>query len=189
MTLKNILLSLLLVVSAVSSAHASDANVDQSYEIQAGDVLFVSVWKEEDMQREVLVGPDGTISFPLAGDMSISGKTVAQVRAELVGRISEYIPDPSISVSIVKVAGNKIYVLGQVNKPGEFVIDRQVDVMQALSMAGGMTPFADLNDIKILRRGNDGIQQVMMFDYKRVSRGKSLNQNVILKSGDTIMVP
>lgn len=185
--LKKIVVSLLFTLLCVSSAHASE--VDQSYEIQAGDVLFVSVWKEEDMQREVLVGPDGTISFPLAGDISVSGKTVAAVRTELIEKISQFIPEPSISVSIIKVAGNKIYVLGQVKQPGEFIIDRQVDVMQALSMAGGATAFADLADIKILRRDKEGRQQVMKFDYKRVSRGKSLEQNIILKSGDTIMVP
>lgn len=189
MRVKRILLSMGLLLLSLGNVSATELEVEQNYEIQAGDVLFVSVWKEEDMQREVLVGPDGTISFPLAGDMSISGKTVASVRTELIEKISEYIPDPSITVSIVKVAGNKIYVLGQVNKPGEFIIDRQVDVMQALSMAGGATPFADLKDIKILRRKADGQQQVMNFDYKRVSRGKSLNQNIILKSGDTIMVP
>lgn len=179
------------LVLACGFASAEDkVELEEGYTIQAGDVLHVSVWKEEDMQREVLVSPDGSISFPLAGDLSVKGLSVSQVRADLVAKISRYIPDPSISVSIIKVAGNKIYILGQVNKPGEFVIDRQIDVMQALSMAGGTTAFADVKDIKILRRDPlTDIQSVMKFNYKRVSRGQSLNQNIILKSGDTVMVP
>lgn len=189
MRFSGILLGFLLVLSAFSTAYG-EAEVDSGYEIQAGDVLFVSVWKEEDMQREVLVGPDGRISFPLAGDFTVRDLTVAKVRAELVAKIGRYIPDPSISVSIIKVAGNKVYILGQVKKPGEFIIDRQIDVMQALSMAGGMTPFANEKDIKILRRDSQtGKQSVMYFNYKRVSKGQKLEQNVILKSGDTVMVP
>lgn len=189
MRCKGFLVFLLVLLSAVQVALGRET-VEVGYEIQAGDVLFVSVWKEEDMQREVLVGPDGRISFPLAGDFNVRGKTVAQVREELVSRISRYIPDPPISVSIIKVAGNKIYIVGKVNKPGEFMIDRQIDVMQALSMAGGMTPFANQKEIKILRRDpKNGLQSVMYFNYKRVSRGESLEQNILLKSGDTVMVP
>lgn len=184
------IVGLLCVVFSFSSASAAASKVDPGYFVQPGDALFVSVWKEEDMQREVLVGPDGTISFPLAGDIKVKGLTVAQIRYILEQSIKKYIPDPSVSVSIIKVAGNKVYVVGQVNRPGEFVIDRPIDVIQALTMAGGTTVYADLKHIKILRRDeNTGKQSVFGFDYKKVSNGKALDQNIILKSGDTVMVP
>ncbi len=192
MILKKLFALLSLAVSALlfSSSAMAEKSVDPGYFVQPGDALFVSVWKEEDMQREVLVGPDGTISFPLAGDIKVKGLTVAQIRYILEQSIKKYIPDPSVSVSIIKVAGNKVYVVGQVNRPGEFVVDRPIDVMQALTMAGGTTVYADLKRIKILRRDeNTGEQTVYNFDYKKVSSGKALDQNIILKSGDTVMVP
>jgi polysaccharide export outer membrane protein len=92
-------------------------------------------------------------------------------------------------VTVSDILGNKIYVLGQVKNPGEFVVNPRVDVMQALSMAGGTTPFAALNDIVILRRQGDGAQQAIRFAYKEVERGRSLEQNIVLASGDVVVVP
>jgi polysaccharide biosynthesis/export protein len=160
-----------------------------AYTVQPGDILEVSVWKEVDLQREVLVRPDGRFSFPLAGDIEATGKTVADLRAEISSRLQKYIPDLVVTVTVKNILGNKVYVLGQVNNPGEFVVNPRVDVMQALSMAGGTTAFAALNDIVILRRGEDGTQRAIKFAYKDVEKGRSLEQNVLLRSGDVVVVP
>ncbi|MDJ0927062.1 MAG: polysaccharide biosynthesis/export family protein [Gammaproteobacteria bacterium] len=171
---------------ALAEAHSS-ATTD-GYEINAGDVMIVTVWKEEDLQRQVLVLPDGMISFPLAGDIQAAGKTIAQVRDELTERLSRYIPDPVVTVTVEQVLGNRAYVLGQVQRPGEFVAGSQLDVTQALAMAGGFTPFAQVNDIKVLRREN-GTLRAIEFRYGDIEKGKRLEQNVLLEPGDVIVVP
>ena len=158
------------------------------YRLNPGDLLEISVWKEEGMERQVLVLPDGMISFPLAGHLLASGKTAAQVQDELVERIKRYISEPVVTVTVADVTGHKIYVIGQVNQPGEFTVTRQIDVMQALSLAGGLTPFGDEDDIKILRREGEQ-QQAFDFDYSAVKRGDSLATNLILKAGDVVVVP
>ena len=163
--------------------------VDRPYTIQPGDILEVSVWKEADLQREVLVRPDGRFSFPLVGDLDATGKTVSDLREEISASLQKYIPDLVVTVTVKSILGNKIYVLGQVNNPGEFVVNPRVDVMQALSMAGGTTAFAALNDIVILRRDGDGSQRAIQFAYKEVEKGRSLEQNVLLVSGDVVVVP
>ncbi|HVY81210.1 MAG TPA: polysaccharide biosynthesis/export family protein [Steroidobacteraceae bacterium] len=158
------------------------------YLIQPGDLLVVSVWKEQDLQTEVLVLPDGGLSFPLVGDFVARGKSVQQLRDEITERLRPYVPDPVVTVAVKQIGGNRIYVLGKVNRPGEFPLSQPVDVMQALSLAGGTTAYAAVNDIVILRREN-GVQQTMRFHYADVARGKDLAQNVLLRSGDTVVVP
>ncbi len=193
------LLIALLAFPAASTAveaatgSAATASVDTTaalpdYDIQPGDVLTVSVWKEDGLQAEVLVRPDGGISFPLVGDISAAGKTVQQLSALISERLKKYIPDPVVTVSTKALTGNTVYVIGKVNRPGELPITHYVDVMQALSMAGGATPFAALNDIKILRRIR-GKQSAISFRYGDVESGKKLEQNIILKSGDIVVVP
>ena len=159
-----------------------------AYTVQPGDILEVSVWQEEDLQREVLVRPDGRFSFPLVGDIDATGKTVEDLRNEIAASLQKFIPDLVVTVTVKQILGNKIFVLGQVNNPGQFVVNPRVDVMQALSMAGGTTPFAALNDIVILRRNGD-TQSALRFAYKDVERGRSLEQNIILHSGDVVVVP
>jgi polysaccharide export outer membrane protein len=156
--------------------------------VKPGDTLLISVWKEEDLVQEVLIRPDGGYSFPLAGDLSAAGKSVERISQELTQRLERYIPDLVVTVAVTAINGNKIYVIGQVNNPGAFVMNPRVDVMQALSMAGGTTPFAELNDIKILRRTGSG-QTVLPFRYSDVARGRNLEQNIMLISGDVVVVP
>ncbi len=158
------------------------------YEIQPGDILEISVWKEEGLQQEVLVTPDGRLSFPLVGNIPVEGQTVAELSTLISDRIIEFIPDPAVTVSLKQNLGNRIYVIGKVNRPGAFEINRYVDVMQALSMAGGMTAFADRDNIRILRR-NGLTQQAIPFDYDEVEEGEKLDQNIILKAGDVVVVP
>lgn len=171
----------LLLLSSVSMAK-------EGYLLQPGDILEISVWKEPDLQREVLVRPDGGISFPLVGSMMVKDKSVQDVKKALTARLEKYIPDPVVTVNLKEMLGNRIYVVGKVLKPGEFVTNRSVDVMQALGMAGGLNPFADGDEIMILRRVN-GVQKSIPFDYDRVVDGKDLTQNILLEPGDVIVVP
>ena len=161
---------------------------DDAYRIGPEDVLEISVWKEEALKKDVLVRPDGEISFPLAGDLRAAGRTVGELRAELAKRLEKYIPDPVVSVLVNRVVSNKIFVIGRVNKPGDFAAGRYVDVLQALSIAGGLSPFADEKDIKVIRKEN-GKDLVLPFDFRAVSRGQKLEQNIRLQGGDVVVVP
>jgi polysaccharide export outer membrane protein len=161
---------------------------DDSYIIQPGDALKISVWKEPSLLTEALVRPDGVLTFPLVGDIVASGRTVQQLKTELAAKLTKYVPDPVLTVSVTRALGNKIYVVGKVNRPGEYVSNRRIDVMQALAMAGGPTPFASVNKIKILRREN-GVLKSIPFRYSDVAKGKKLEQNIIVRGGDVIVVP
>ena len=184
----------LLLITAVGLLHlgpavAQDNNKPRApYTINPGDLLEVSVWKELDLQRQVLVRPDGAFSFPLSGDIVAEGRTVEDVRQELTARLETYIPDLVVTVTVAEIHGNKIFVIGQVNSPGVFVVNPRVDVIQALSIAGGMTPFAQLNNIKIIRRRN-GQQTILNFRYSDIIKGENLEQNVLLEVGDVVLVP
>jgi polysaccharide export outer membrane protein len=160
----------------------------EEYRIGPEDVLEISVWKEEDLQREVLVRPDGKISFPLAGDIKAAGHTPEEIQQLITQKIQRYIPEPVVTVTVKQIGGNKIYVIGQVQQPGAYVVGRYMDVMQALTMAGGLTEFAKEGHIRVLRR-KGGEEIVMPFEYDDVKKGRKLEQNIILKGGDTVVVP
>ncbi len=151
-------------------------------------MVKISVWKDEHLTQEVVVRPDGMISFPLVGDIPAAGRTVEEVRLDLVKRLNKFVPNPHVSVLATKIQSYKIYVIGRVNKPGEFLVGHYTDVLQALSLAGGLTPFASENDIRIMRR-NRGEQLVFQFRYGDVRKGKELGQNIILERGDVVVVP
>jgi polysaccharide export outer membrane protein len=172
----------------VSTSTSESIDLAKQYRLNPEDVIKISVWKEEDLQGEVLVRPDGGISFPLVGDLKAGGKTIQELQKEIAVKIQRYIPEAVVSVSLVKLAGLKVYVIGKVNKPGLFVIGDYVDVMQALSLAGGVTPYADYDKIKILRRKHDE-KIVFPFAYTEVAKGKKLEQNIVLETGDVVVVP
>ncbi len=172
-----------------AAANSSPAVAAQpGYLIQPGDILTIAVWKEKDLEADVLVLPDGTLSFPLVGDIQAAGRTVPQIRQEVVARLAKYMPNPVVTVAVKQIQGNVIYVIGDVNKPGAFVANSYLDVMQALSLAGGMTPFAADNSIKILRRVN-GRETAIRFKYGQVEDGEHLAQDIILQAGDVVVVP
>lgn len=177
-----------LVVSAADEKFTGASTNPSDYRIGPEDVLFISVWKEEELQREVLVRPDGGISFPLAGDVQVANKTPLEVEQEITTRVQQYIPEAVVTVSVKTVSGYTIFVNGKVNRPGKFVVGRYTDVLQAITLAGGLGTFADEDGIKVIRRQN-GKQVVHRFNYKEVKRGKNLDQNIILKSGDVVVVP
>jgi polysaccharide biosynthesis/export protein len=174
--------------AAALPAAGAVAVADPAYVIGPEDALEISVWKEDNLKSSTLVRPDGGISFPLAGDFIVAGKTAAQVRDELVRRLTRFVPEPEVTVAVVRVASYRIYVIGRVNKPGDITVGRNLDVLQALSLAGGMTPFANEDSIRIIRRV-DGKQVAIPFDYTRLRRGGDLAQNITLKSGDVLFVP
>jgi polysaccharide biosynthesis/export protein len=158
------------------------------YLLQPGDVLTVSVWKEAELSSDLLVRPDGAISMPLAGEIPAAGHTVEDVRSAIDQRLRKYIPEPAVTVSVKQTLGNQIFVIGKVNHPGPYPIIRPVDVLQALSLAGGTTPFASVDDIKVLRRRGEQ-QTIIPFRYSDIEHGRKLEQNIVLQSGDTVVVP
>lgn len=167
---------------------APAATVTGGYWVNPGDVLDISVWKELDLQKQVMVRPDGFFSFPLTGDIRAEGRTVEDVRQDLAARIARFVPDPVVSIAILEPRGSKVYVIGQVNRPGEYPVNRFVDIVQAISMAGGFTPFAQLDSIKVLRR-EGATQTATPFSYSDIAAGKRLQQNIVLRPGDTVLVP
>jgi polysaccharide export outer membrane protein len=185
LTMRHALFGLVAYAALAPSAHAQQAG----YTVKPGDILEISVWKEPDLHRpQVLVRPDGAFSFPLVGEVDARGKTVAELTKIVSDRLGKFISDPVVTISLQEIRGNKIYVIGQVNRPGEFIVNPSVNIMQALSMAGGMTAFAATNEIIVLR-GQGKAQQAMAFRYADVVRGRSLDTNIELQSGDIVVVP
>ncbi len=182
MILQRIVIGMVLIVVSVTASGAP-------YTLNPGDVLSISVWNEEALQKEVMVLPDGTISFPLVGIIKVSSKTPAQVQELIKKKLSRVIPDPEINVAVLSVGGNNIFIIGKVIEPGVVPLLQPTDVMQALSQAGGMTPYAKSDEIRILRRDKKGRLQIINFDYDLITKGKALETNILLKSGDTIVVP
>ncbi len=159
------------------------------YLIGPGDVLNISVWKNPDMSRVVTVLPDGKITFPLIGEIQASGKTVAQLKKELESKLSpRFILDLVLTLEVRQVKSMVIYVIGRVKKPDQFSMNTNTNILQALSMAGGLTPFAERNEIKVFRKqGNK--TRIFEFRYDDVTNGVLLEQNIQLKRGDVIVVP
>ena len=161
-----------------------------SYTINPGDLLRIDVWNEDSLSREVLVRPDGIISLPMAGEIATIEATPAAVADKIAEALSKYMKDkPRVVVSLSNVNGNKIYVIGKVVRPGEYVVTSDTDVMQALALAGGLNAFAAENDIRVLRRRPDGKQVAIPFRYAKVKAGETLDTNIVLQSRDLVVVP
>jgi polysaccharide export outer membrane protein len=178
------LLGALTLVSA--SIHAQTL---PDYHLHPGDKVIVGVYDDPKLlPQEITVTPDGKISYPLAGEIIAGGKTVEQVRLELQEKLKKYISDPIATVIVTDTKGNVVYVIGQVNKPGSIIMNPTINVLQALSIAGGGNPYAKLDGIIVIRSSPSG-QRVLPFRYGAVSSGKDLAQNVQLESGDVVVVP
>jgi len=160
----------------------------EGYTIGAGDVLAISVWNNEALTQQVTVLPDGKIHFPLIGEVVAGGKTISLLKKELEVKISAFVPNPNLSVMVQQLNSMLIYVIGKVNNPGRFVLNAEVDVLQALAMAGGLNPFAKRNDIKVFRK-TENKTKIFAFEYDDVTEGKNLNQNIQLRRGDVVVVP
>jgi polysaccharide export outer membrane protein len=187
-----VLLALLLVTSIASGQQPDTAGraaaAAATYRVGPEDVLEISVWKDDALKKEVLVRPDGGMSYPLIGEVQAAGKTLVEIRDEITKRLDRFLAEPVVSVAVVKIGSQRIYVLGKVGKPGPYPVGQYVDVLQALSMAGGLAQFAAANEIRIIRRQADR-QVVLPFEYERVIRGQNLDQNIVLRTGDVVVVP
>jgi len=167
---------------------------DAGYRINGGDLLHISLYGEQNLDKDVPVQPDGGIAFPLVGNLNARGMTLKELQGKIADNLreSQYFPnltDNEVTVSMVKATGNSVSVVGQVKAPGTFAYDTQLDVMQALSLAGGLTPFASKSKIKILRRDQTGTQTAILFDYGDVEDGEQLEKNILLRGGDVVVVP
>jgi polysaccharide export outer membrane protein len=179
----------LFVVSPLYAGAATKTGLpNQPYLIGAGDVLMVSIWKEEALTQDVVVQPDGKIVFPLIGNVIAAGKSPETVRKEIVAKIKPFVPDPILTVSVRQINSLMIYVVGKVNQSGRFVLNNNVNVLQALAIAGGLNSFANGSKIKVFRETSKGTK-IFNFDFEDVSKGKHLKQNIGLKRGDVIVVP
>jgi len=158
------------------------------YRLHPGDSVEIGVWKETELQKIAIIRPDGKFSFPLVGEITAVGRTVTEIHKEIVDHLREFIPEPVVTVSVKEVDGNRVYVIGQVAKPGAVAMNPAINVLQALAIAGGLTPFAAANDIIVIRKaGNE--QQVLHFRYGEVAKGSGLQQNINLVAGDVVIVP
>jgi polysaccharide export outer membrane protein len=159
------------------------------YKVHPGDKMIIGVYDDPKLlPQEITVAPDGKISYPMVGVLLVAGKTVEQIRAELEARLKKYIAEPIATVIVTDVRGNVVYVIGQVTKPGSITMNPTINVLQALSMAGGGNPYAKLDGIIIIR-STGGTQRVIPFRYSQVASGRDLHENVQLESGDVVVVP
>jgi polysaccharide export outer membrane protein len=159
------------------------------YKVHPGDKLIVGVYDDPKLlPQEITVAPDGKISYPMVGVITVGGKTVEQIRTEMEAKLKKYISDPIATVIVTDVKGNVVYVIGQVTKPGSMTMNPTINVLQALSIAGGGNPYAKLDGIIVIR-STGGTQRVLPFRYGQVASGKDLQQNIELESGDVVVVP
>ena len=158
------------------------------YLIGPEDILNINVWKEPELTLSVTVRADGKISMPLVNDVHAAGLTPMELRKELTKRFSKYIDDPTISVIVEETNSLKIFVFGNVNQPGVYEIDREVNVLQAISMAGGLTMWANKSSIKVLRKYG-GVEKVIRINCNKITSGERPELNIPLQPGDTVYVP
>jgi polysaccharide export outer membrane protein len=161
---------------------------EKVYQLGAGDVIEISVWKDPELSRNLVVPPDGIISFPLIGSIDVTNLTVSELKKAVTQKLSEFIPDATVTIMLIEINSLKAYVIGKVNNPGEFTINLETNVMQILSMAGGLNPFASKGNINIIRQQGNRIMKIP-FDYGQVEKGKNLEQNILIKPGDVVIVP
>ena len=175
-------------VPATSQATPADKPHDNSFVIGNDDVLAINVWKEPDISRSIPVRSDGKISLPLVGEVQAAGLTPLALEKDIANKLKSYIAEPEVTVMVQQVNSQKFNILGQVAKPGTYVIANSPTVLDAIALAGGFRDFAKRKSIYVLRHGATGESRIP-FNYKDVSQGKNMSQNIKLQPGDTIIVP
>ena len=196
--MKQLLTIIVLILAASTSVFAvtqpptpapKQQTTSPDYLLAPGDLIEISVWKEEGLQKqETLVALDGNINFPLVGTVMAAGKPIAALEETLAHKLADYIADPVVNVKLLHNNGYSIFVIGKVIKPGQYPTNRRIDVLQALSLAGGLTVYADEGSIHVQRRVGNTVK-IFPFDYEDVLNGKHLEQNILLEAGDTVTVP
>ena len=195
LVIAGVLLGIPMGCASVSREALDEAAKPVSKEFLLGpeDVLEVTVWRNQDLSRTVVVRPDGRISLPLIGDVQASGLNASQVAAKIAARLTEFKENPNVSVSLKEVNSYFIYVLGEVQKPGKYPLKSYATVLQGISMAGGFTLYASKNKMQVIRThtNEDGQENQIRIPvpYNELVAGKGEIENFILKSGDTIVVP
>ena len=188
--LKVVVLGLICLVAGITLAAKEEKaqGPQKDYVIGPGDILEISVWKDPELIKVVTVLPDGKVSFPLIGEIAAGGKTVARLHEELKAKLDRFVPDVNLHLGVQQVNSMLIYVIGRVNGPGRLILNANVNVLQALTIAGGLNPFAKKGKITIFRQ-TGAETQILNFNYDDVTDGKNLEQNIILQRGDVIVVP
>ena len=182
-----LLLATLFIPTFISS-NAAFAQQASPYLIGATDVLNIYVWKEPDLTQDVVVLPDGKITFPLIGAIQAQGRTVTELKKDITDKLKDYVTAPEVTVVVKQVNSRRIYTLGKLTNPGIYPLVPDMTVLQALSTAGGFAEWADEKNIRVIRReGGKEIQY--RFNYKDFIAGKDIQQNILLKPNDTIVVP
>lgn len=186
--LRQLLLALPLFVAA-GFIHAADDS--GSYLVNPGDVLSIDVFNEATLSEEqVVVRPDGFISVPVVGEVKVGGGTISAAQKLITEQFGDFLRDePNVVVHVLATQGSRVFVIGKVQRPGAFPLSGDLDVVQALALAGGLNQFAAENKIKVIRRGDDGVQKTYRFRYSDISDGEKLESNILLRSGDVILVP
>jgi len=173
---------------AAPTAVPTGVPLPPGYKIGADDVLHVMFWRDKDLTNEVTVRPDGRITLPLLNDVVAAGLTPDELRSKLTTEAQRYVEDPNVTVVVKQINSRKVFITGMVGKPGAYPLASNMSVLQLISMAGGLSEYANPKKIRILR-GVAGNQQSLPFNYKDVAGGNNLEQNVELKPGDTVVVP
>jgi polysaccharide export outer membrane protein len=165
-------------------------NLKNNYKIGIGDVLDIVTWKEADFSREnIVVRLDGMISFPLLDDIAAAGLTPLQLKSHISSLLKKFIESPNVTVVVRSPASQRFYILGEVARTGEYAIQKELTIIQAFAMAGGFTEWATKKEIILIRKKPEGGTDVIKVDYKKLSQGKGLENNITLKADDTIIVP
>lgn len=162
--------------------------VPSDYTIGPDDVLSVVFWRDTEMSAEVVVRPDGKISLPLLNDIQASGLTPADLKAQIEQQAKKFVEAPSVSVVVKAIHSRKVFITGSVVHPGAYALGGETTVLQLIAMAGGLTEYADAKNIVIARTEN-GRSVALKFNYKAITSGKQLQGNIVLKPGDTVVVP
>jgi polysaccharide export outer membrane protein len=181
-------LFLMAMVGLIAVFQSFNTLADENYRLHYGDSVFISVWGEETLQKEVKVLPDGSVTFPLAGRVDVENVSTVEAQKRITEKLKVYLNDPQVTVVVTSVEGNKAYVIGKVLKAGAIPLTGPTTVLQALSLAGGFDKFAELSKIKVLRNVNNK-QTVTSVNYERLIQGQNLESNLLLQPGDTILVP
>jgi len=174
--------------AATEGKSPAAATTDPDYVIGAEDVLDISVWKEPDVSRSVPVRPDGRISLPLINDVPAAGLTPQQLAASVTEKLRKFLNEPQVTIIVTAINSQRVFIVGEVLRAGAFPLIPGMTVLQALSSAGGFTPYADMKKIHIVRM-HDGKQTQLAFNYRDALKGENPAQNIVLLPGDTIVVP
>lgn len=191
--MKRVLLSLMLLLGMTFASPAQTLEPPKSaggplYTIQPNDVLQIFVWKEPNLSGKVLVRPDGRISFPLIQDMQAAGLNPGQLKQRIEQGLKEYVDIPNVTVIVEAIQSYRVFVTGKVAKSGAIQNEKPISVLQALSLAGGFTDFANTAEIVVIRNAGEE-STLYRFNYPEVIKGKNFSQNMLLKSGDVVLVP